>query len=147
MIRIAMARSRRVEQSEGAEMQRSKTVTNDKNETTSKETKSQQIRIGPVDYTIRYQERLLDSDGITKLSGSHSAQALELIVDANNAPQFQYTTLFHERVHAIEAQYNGHTLGEAVVDHMAQGLAQVFRDNFDFLEAELKKISDDKRGE
>jgi len=41
-------------------------------------------------------------------------------------------TFFHEMVHAIDANYNNHSLSEKVVDRLAVGIHQVLKDNFKF---------------
>jgi len=39
-------------------------------------------------------------------------------------------TLLHEILHAVDVNYNHHTLSEEAVDRLSEGLYQVLKDNF-----------------
>lgn len=98
------------------------------------------VRIGPVDYDLKYVKGLLAEDGYTKLLGHHKSTDLELLVEEDAPPQVKYKVLIHEMMHGIDAQYNGGTLDEAVIDRLAQGFSQVLRDNFRLITSEVEKI-------
>jgi hypothetical protein len=91
------------------------------------------LRIGPFDYEVKLQSGLFD--GGQRLSGHCKYSTSEIVIDADEGPQAQHATLWHEIVHAIINNADGSKHDEALVNTLGHGIMQVLRDN-----PELKEL-------
>ncbi len=90
------------------------------------------VRIGPIDFKIRYVEGLVDEEEGTKckLDGAIKYSPCEILIEKDMDPQRQYEVLLHEVAHGVLslAQLRPKKL-EAIVSAVASGFMMVSRDN------------------
>lgn len=87
------------------------------------------IRIGPIDFSVRAIERLVNDNGSEKLDGHIKYATSEILVEANTEAQAQRQVIWHEIIHGIltQAGYSEHD--EKMIDIISYGVMQVLRDN------------------
>jgi len=100
----------------------------------------EKIDLGSIVYLVELVDKLLDSDGGTKLSGQISANRAVIRVEAGNHPQMQVLTIIHEMVHHIlRTCGQEHAIDperiEDVIEALAGGLLHALRNNADLLKA------------
>jgi hypothetical protein len=98
------------------------------------------IDLGSIVYDVELVEKLLDSDGGTKLSGQISANRAIIRVEANNHAQMQILTIIHEMVHHIlRTCGQEHAVDperiEDVIEALSGGILSSLRNNPDLMKA------------
>jgi len=87
------------------------------------------IKIGPITYSIVAVSGLRSDDG-KSLYGEVKYGLCEVRIEADNSPQQDRQTLWHEIVHIILEQLGRSKLNEEnLVDSLAYALMQVVQDN------------------
>lgn len=86
-----------------------------------------QVQIGPIVYEVLHLPDLCGPSGA--LMGDFNASRARIRINADDDPQVQIVTLWHELIHALlyTAGYRDHD--EQQIDALAHGLVQVLRDN------------------
>ena len=90
--------------------------------------KGARITIGPLVYQVVAVKELASSSG--ELHGDINTRKCRIRIDANDDPQIQHLTVWHEVLHGIlmgAAYPDEHD--EQVIDALAHGIVQVLRDN------------------
>ena len=88
------------------------------------------VRIGGVDYSIEYVERLISGDGKALLGQiEYDTAVIRLEPNAQDA-QGKCRTLLHEIMHGIEHHFKL-DLSEEEIDNLANGMYMVIKDNPD----------------
>jgi hypothetical protein len=86
-----------------------------------------EIQIGPIVYEVLYIPELCGPNG--SLCGDISSSKARIRINADDDPQVQVVTLWHEVIHGILFSAGITEHDEVHVDAMAYGLVQVLRDN------------------
>lgn len=87
----------------------------------------EKIRIAGVDYKITTDNNLVQERAIIG-ECSHDRCEIKLHIKGRTGDAIM-RTLWHEILHAIDANYNGAKLEEAAVERLATGIYQVLADN------------------
>jgi hypothetical protein len=90
-----------------------------------------QIQIGPIAYDVIAVPELCGSTG--PLYGDINFGKCRIRINADDAPQIQLVTLWHEVLHGILRQAAIEDHNEQVIDALSHGLIQVLRDNPDLI--------------
>lgn len=89
------------------------------------------IWIGPLLYTIEEVPNLVgtgSNGNLTQFYGQVDFGEQTIKIEANNSPERQYITLWHELVHVIMEQA-GQDIPETAVEALGYGIAQVIKEN------------------
>jgi hypothetical protein len=88
----------------------------------------QQIRIGPLVYTVKLVNRLEDEDR-TPLNGRIQHDKCEILIDSDVSDQVQHVILWHEVLHGIIDGQGGHGHDEGFIEALAHEIVRVIQDN------------------
>ena len=88
------------------------------------------VRIGGVDYSIVYKERIISGEGKALLGQIDFDNSRILIEPSVQSLQGQHQTLLHEIMHGIEHHFKM-DLTEDEIDNLANGVYMVAADNPD----------------
>lgn len=86
------------------------------------------VRIGGVDYSIRYEERLISDDGKALAGQIDYNKGIIRIEPKVQSIQGMCQTLLHEIMHGIEHHFKM-DLTEDEIDNLASGMYMIIKDN------------------
>lgn len=92
------------------------------------------VRIGGVDYAIKYVQNLNNGENLMCGRISYDGSLIEISENVQPSAQAKCLTLWHEIVHAIFAHFDSPLRkDENVVDMLARGIYMVLEDNIENL--------------
>lgn len=106
-----------------------------------------QVWIGPTAYEVRPVTDLKDEDG-KEMFGVIDYGLQIIYIDVGYKPEFIWTVLMHECIHAIlfyAGQHTGENHHEPVVTALGQGLWTFLQDNPDLLDTAARTAGSRKR--